>query len=180
MQQPDIDLTDRERDLFEKIKFRSTRHDDLRASIMPMVALVESLRKRGAIPELRVLYFTDPDRNPGGRGNSRQHIFEKNGTSGSEILAHPSFMKYLEYFVCGPDLPPETIAEFKELARCSGYLSGSDVVDLISSARALVRAARLDPSKAAEEFHKLVLECGAMPSAADSIRQAVRSMKVQR
>jgi hypothetical protein len=147
---------------------------------MPMVALSESLLKRRAIPEVRILYFTDPERNPSGRGKSRQEIFEKNGTSGPEILAHPNFMAYLDYFVCGPNLPSAVIAAFKEAARFSGYLTGGDVVDLIPKARAAVRSAQLDPYEASDEVHKLVLECGAMPSSAESIRSAVRSIKVRR
>lgn len=180
MRTPDIELTDRELELFERINFDSPRQDDIRASIMSMVALTESLNKRGAIPEVRVLYFTDPERNPGGRGKSRQQIFEGNGTSGSEIFAHPNFMRFLEYFVCGPDLPEEVISKFKEAARFSGHLTGSDVVDLFPVARAAVRSARLNPYDASEEFHKLVLECGAMPSSAESIRRIVRAVKVTR
>src|SRR5438034_11114265 len=99
MRVPDIELTEREMELLAKIKFRSTRHEELRASIMPMVALSESLLKRGAIPELRLLYFTDPERNPVGRGKSRQQMFEKHGISDAEILAHPHFLKYRESFV---------------------------------------------------------------------------------
>jgi hypothetical protein len=144
-----------------------------------MVGLYESHLKRGAIPKVRLLYFTDPERNPGGRGKSRQDVFERNGTSGPEILAHPNFMKYLEYFVCGPSLPLEVIAEFKEAARFSGHLTGGDVDDLIPKARTAVRLAQLAPYEASDEFHKLVLECGAMPSSAESIRNAVRSIKVR-
>lgn len=180
MPTPDIELTDRERELFDRIAFHSTKHEDIRASIMPMVALSESLLARGAIPEVRLLYFTDPERNPGGRGKSRQDVFEKNGTAGSEILAHPNFMKFLEYFVCGPNLPSGVIAEFKDAARFSDRLTGGDVIDLIPKARGMVRSARLDPHEASDEFHKLVLECGAMPSSAESIRSAVRSVKVGR
>jgi hypothetical protein len=180
MRAPDIVLTEREQELFEQIQFRTLDHEAIRASIMPMVALSESLLKREGVPEMRLLYFTDPERNPGGRGRSHQNVFEKNGTSGPEILAHPNFMKYLEYFVCGPNLLPEVIAEFKEAAEISGYLTGGDIVDLIPKARAAVRSSRLNPHDAAEEFHKLALECGAMPSSAESIRSAVRSLKVGR
>lgn len=180
MPTPDIELTDRERELFDQIRFHSNRHEEIRASIMPMVGLSESLLKRGAIPEVRLLYFTDPERNPGGRGKSRQNMFERNGTSDSEILAHPNFMKYLEYFVCGPNLPFEVITEFKEIARSSGHLTGRDVIDLIPKARTAVRLAQLDPYEASDEFHKLVLECGAIPSSAESIRNAVRAVKVRR
>ncbi len=147
---------------------------------MPMVALSELLFKRGAIAKVRLLYFTDPERNPGGRGKSRQEIFEKNGTRGSEILAHPHFMKHLKYFVCGPALPLKIIAEFKDTTRFSGYLTGGDITDLIPRARDAVRSEGLCPLEASEEFYKLALECGAMPYNADSIRKAVRSIKVGR
>lgn len=180
MRVPDIELTKREQELFEQIHFRSASHDDLRASIMPMVSLSESLIKRNGIPKVRLQYFIDPDRNPGGRGKSRQDIFEKNGTSGSEILAHPHFMKYLEHFVCGSDLPKSIIAEFKEVAQFSGYLTGGDISDLIPKARTAVRSKSLVAHEACEEFHKLALECGAMPSSADSIRTAVRAVKHNR
>jgi hypothetical protein len=179
MRAPDIELTEGEMELSAQIKFRSTRHDELRASIMPMVALSESLLKRGAIPEVRLLYFTDPERNPGGRGKSRQQIFENNGTSDAEIFAHPHFMKYLEYFVCGPDLPAGVIAKFKDAASFSGYLTGGDVNDLVPEARAVVHSAGLNPHDAADEFYKLVLECGAVPSSAESIRKLVRAVQVR-
>lgn len=178
MRGPDIELTNRETELLAQIKFGSTNHGDLRASIMPMVTLTESLLKRRAISEVRLLYFTDPERNPGGRGRSRQQIFEKDGTSGAEIFAHPHFLKYLEYFVYGPDLPSSVIAKFKEAALFSGYLTGGDVNDLTPEARAIVRSARLNPHEAADEFHKLVLECGAIPSSAEMIRNSVRSVRV--
>lgn len=151
MRTPDIELTVQERKLFDEIRFNSTRHEELRHSMMPMVALSKSLLKRDAIPKVRLLYFTDPERNHGGRGESRQNVFERNGTSGSEILAHPHFMKYLHYFACGPDLPPAVIAEFKEVARFSGYLTGGDVVDLIPVARAAVRLGQFEPTGAADE-----------------------------
>ena len=179
MPTPDIELTDRERELFDEIRFHSHRHDEIRASIMPMVALYQSLLKRRAIPEVRLLYFTDPERNPGGRGKSRQDVFKRNGTSGAEIEAHPNFMKHLQYFVCGPNLPLEVINEFIKTARFSGHLTGGDIVSLIPKARSTVRLAQLDPHAASDEFHKLVLECGAMPSSAESIRNAVRSVKVR-
>jgi len=178
MRTPDIELNEREAELLAQIKFDSSNHDDRRASIMPMVALSESLLKRRAIPELRVLYFTDSERNPGGRGKSRQQIFENNGTAGAEILAHPNFWKFLQYFIYGPDLPSSVLAKFKEAASFSGYLTSGDVNDLTPEARAVVRSARLNPHEAADEFHKLALECGAMPSSAEIIRNSVRSVRV--
>lgn len=177
MRVPDIELTERESELLSQIKFGATSHEERRASIAPMAALSESLLTRGAIPEVRLLYFTDPERNPGGRGKSREQIFERNGTAGEEIYAHPSFLKFLDYFIHGPNLPPSIVAKFKETMSFSGYLTSGDINDLIPAARAAVRTARLNPHDAAEEFHKLALECGAMPSSAERIRKSILAVR---
>lgn len=177
MRTTDIELTPPEQEYLSKISFGSSQHDEIRASIMPMVALYESLKKRDAIPEVRRLYFTDPERNPGARGKSRLQVFEGNGTSELEVAAHQNFMRHLEYFVYGPNLPESVIARFKEASKFSGYLTIGDAVDLIPEARAAVRSFGLNPYEASEEFYKLVLECGGMPSSGDSIRKAVRSVK---
>ncbi len=177
---PDIELKDRELDLLKRIAFDSQNLNEIRASIMPMVALSELLLKRNAIPEVRLLYFTDPERNPGGRGKSREQIFESNGTSGDDILAHPSFMQHLRYFVFGPRLPSDVIKTFKDAARFSGYLTGGDIVDLLPVARGIVRSHSLNPYEASEEFFKLALECGASPSSANDLRKTVRYVKLNR
>jgi hypothetical protein len=174
---PDIELTEQETDLLNQIRFHYTSHDELRASLMPMAALTDSLLERGAIPEVRLLYFTDPERNPGGRGKSRQQIFERNGTPEAEISAHPNFLKYLEYFTYGPNLPLSIIAKFKETMSFSGYLTVGDINDLAPAARAAVRSAGLIPHEAAEEFHKLALECRAMPYSAESIRKSILAVR---
>lgn len=177
-QMPDIELTERESQVLGQISFEWCTHEELRASIMPMVTLAELLLKRRAIPEVRLLYFTDPERNLGGRGKSCEQIFESNGTVGEEILAHPNFLPYLRYFVFGPNLPLETIRTFKEAAAISGYLSAHDIQELTAAAKATVRSRRLEPHSAAEEFHKLALECGAMPSSAATLRQSVRTVRL--
>jgi hypothetical protein len=174
---PDIELTEHELGLLAQIRFRFASHDELHESIVPMAALTESLLERGAIPEVRLLYFTDPERNPGGRGKSRQQVFENNGTSGAEIYAHGNFLKYLEYFIYGPNLPPSIVAKFKETMSFSGHLTAGDINDLVPRARATVRSARLNPHDAAEEFHKLALECGAMPYSAESIRKSILAVR---
>lgn len=106
------------------IRFNWQNHDELRCSLEPMRLLALSLFERSVIPEIRIAYFKDPNFNLGGRGKSREEIFESNGTSGDEILSHPHFLKYLEYFLCGPNLPSLAIDTFKREALCSGYLTG--------------------------------------------------------
>lgn len=117
MKTPDIELTESELGLLADIRFRHSSHNELHASIAPMAALTESLLERGAIPEVRLLYFTNPERNPGGRGKSRQQIFEKNGTTGREIYAHGNFLKHLEYFIYGPNLPPRIVQNLRRPRR---------------------------------------------------------------
>jgi len=178
MRIPDIPLTSEEQTLFSEICFDWQSHEELRGSLVPMEALASSILRRGVVPELRVAYFTDPEFNPGGRGKSRQDIFEKNGTSGEEILRHPHFLKHLEYFVCGPDLPAAAIEKFRNEAY-SSHLSGSDVGDLTPWARSCVRDNHLDPHHASEEFFKLAVECGAIPGFADNLRKSVRAIKLR-
>jgi hypothetical protein len=177
MRIPDIKLTEQEAELLSQVVFDPGRHDEVRASLAPMSTLFQLLLEREAIPEVRLLYFTDPKRNPGGRGKSRQQIFEKNGTSGADIYGHGNFINYLGYFVYGPDLPPQIIARFKEARSSSGYLTGGDINDLMPFARAAVRSAGLDPHEAAKEFHKLALECGAASSSAESIPRLIRAVR---
>ncbi|MFJ2528987.1 hypothetical protein [Pseudomonas helmanticensis] len=177
MRDPDVVLTDEEQALFLLIKFNWKNHNELRCSLDPMRLLALSLFERSAIPEIRIAYFTDPDFNLGGRGKSREEIFENNGTTGDEILRHPHFLKHLEYFLCGPNLPSVAIDTFKREALCSGYLTGGDVNDLTPFARSCVRSNGLDPHVAADEFFKLAIECGAGPSYADTLRKSVRTIK---
>jgi hypothetical protein len=178
MRTPDISLTSKEQELFSEIYFNWQRHEELRNSLAPMEELALSIIERGAIPQVRIDYLTDPDFNPGGRGKSRQDIFAKNGTVGDEILRHPNFLKHLEYFICGPDLPAVVIEKFKSESE-SGHLSGSDVIELTSYARSYVRQNQLAPHRAADEFFKLAIECGAMPGFAENLRNAVRAVKLR-
>jgi hypothetical protein len=178
MRLPDIVLTKDELSALSQINFGWSSHDDLRSSLEPMAELAARLLARKAVPEARIAYFTDPDFNPGGRGKSRKDIFQKNGTSGDEVLRHPNFLKHFEYFVFGPNLPSTVIEKFKSEASGSGYLTGGDINDLTPYARSFVRTHRLDPRDAAEEFYKLAVECGAMPVYAEAMRASVRAVKV--
>ena len=178
MRLPDIVLTKEELSALAQINFGWNNLDDLRSSLKPMAELASRLLGRKAVPEVRIAYFTDPDFNPGGRGKSRKDIFEKNGTSADDILRHPNFLKHLEYFLFGPNLPSAVIEKFKGEASGSGYLTGGDINDLTPYARSFVRTHRLHPRDAAEEFYKLAVECGAMPKFAEAMRASVRAVKV--
>ena len=134
---PDIHLSTHEQALLEKIHFHWTSHDQLKSSLEPMAALSKSLLDRNAIPAIRLRYLNDPEFNPEGYGNSRQDMFEQDSACYGEILRHPHFLLYLEYFVFGPRLPLTVIRQFKEAAKFSGYPTAGDLDDLVSTAKRL-------------------------------------------
>lgn len=172
----EVQLTTNERELLAQVHFDWLHVDELRASLAPAAALATALLARGAIPNVRLLYFTDPDRNPGSR-KSRQAIFESNGTSGDGILQHPHFLPYLRYFINGPRLPVDVVRAVEEAVERWSYISGEDVQEFVAIATAAVRNYQLNPKEAGEEFHKLALECGADPSYALLIRKSIRGMR---
>lgn len=175
--QPDISLTAEEQALLERLPNDAPSDHEGWVRAQPvMTELAQRLLERHAIPEARLRYFTDPDCNSGGRGNSRKDLFERNLREGDDILTHPHFLKYLLYFLYGPDLPSEVITQFKEAAY-ENRLSGSEVLDLAPSARAAVRRYGMNPVDASEEFFKLAVECGAAPWSADTLRRSVRAVR---
>jgi hypothetical protein len=173
---PVVVLTAAEEKLFGEIAFGQSSHEQLQASCLASGKLAASLLAREAIPEVRTRYFTEPDCNPGYR-KSRQQVFESNGTAGDDILSHGNFLKYLRYFILGPDLPADAMAAFTEIACASLGIDGEDVQDLQAAAKASVREHRLDPHYAAEEYFKLALECGVSSSYATLIRSSIRVLK---
>jgi hypothetical protein len=175
MRQLDIELTDEETTFLSRIKFKPEREDWI-LLLEPMAELTESLLDRGAVPPLRLLYFTDAERNPGCRGKSREDIFIGNGTEGDEILRHPNFLKILDNFLFGPNLPAYVISKFKN-SMSSGHLSGGDVNELTPYARKITRDEGLESHQAAEEFYKLVLECQGPTYAAESLGKSVLAIR---
>jgi hypothetical protein len=172
---PAIALTDKEIILASRIDFNpsSDSHNP-----DAMEELMRSIMERGAIPLARRKYFTNPEYLIGGRGRSRRQVFEGNGTRGIEIFRHPNFVKYLRYFLYGPDLPQAVIEEFNgKVVDCGEPFTGSDALEVASFARELTRSRRLDKRKAPNEFYKLALDCGLDAWDARTVRDGV--MKVR-
>lgn len=119
----------------------------------------------------------EPEFFPGGRGKSHMNVFERNGTAGNEILRHPNFHKYLQYFIEGPTLPTKTVAQFSAFIDSLGGVSGDDILELRNLVRRLTRESGLNPHNAAEEFFKLALEFGASAAIAESLLRAVREVR---
>lgn len=121
-----IPLSHEERQLFDQICWDLVELGELdgptRAAHLEMAGLLaDSLLRRSAIPTIRLAYFTDPKMLVGGRGRSRQARFERNGTRGRAIFRHGHSIPILRYFICGPELPAETVRRLAEaIADCRG------------------------------------------------------------
>jgi len=176
-----VKLTEVEAALAARIDFSnsSQRHDaeSWRPVADAMDKLMQLLVARKAIPEVRRRYFSDPALNIGGHGASRSEIFERNGTSGRAIFRHPHFVKYLRYFLFGPDLPSQMREAFEQKMRELGTPSSSDRMELVKFARELARSFGVDARDSSEEFFKLALECGLDLDDARAIRDGVRKLR---
>lgn len=178
MRNPDIELTDEERGLFERIEFDQGRlsYETVQANGDLSEQLFDLLAARNAIPDHRRRWFTDAAFNPGGRGQSRQDQWRRNGTSGREVLRHPNFLEPFAYFICGPDLPPAAMAAFRAAVEDCGMVTSSDIPVLSKRARHLARQHGLPGHAASDEFYKLALDCG-LGGRASFIRDGVRSLR---
>jgi hypothetical protein len=180
-----IELNEKERDLVSRIDFDPGAGSYNRDSWQPiadaMAALMASLVERNAIPEPRKRFFTDPAYNIGGHGLSRQQIFEKNGTRGAAIFRHGNFVKYLRYFIFGPDLPEGLIEAFRtKVSDCGQPFTSGDAIAVADFARQLTRARGLSAAHAAEEFYKLTLDCDLDADDARTVRDTVQKVRSSR
>lgn len=152
------------------------RRDDRFEQFEKMGELADSLLERKAIPGVRLAYFTDAEMNAGGHGKSRQQVFEKNGTTGRDILRHPHFMAYLRYFISGPDLPKSVVEGFCKVIEDDAGTSGMVLDQIKAFVRKAVRDRGLDPGHAADEFYKLAHEID-RGDLAESVRSAAKSVR---
>jgi hypothetical protein len=171
-----IKLTTDEKALFDTIRWDTPR--DFREALQNgerAATLVERLLERGAILEVRRRYFTDAEMNSGLK-KSRMQVFIDNGTSGRDILSHPNFLKYLRYFVCGPDLPEHVVEEFRQ--RAAEPFGDAEQLRALARGRAreLLRGGRRRPEGLEEEFFKLATECGLDVGEAKLIRKDVMNV----
>ena len=178
----EIELTEREKALVSQIDFTfsATSHnsDSWRSMADAMEELMGSLLERNAIPEARRRFFEDPAYFIGGRGLSHLQVFQKNGTLGPAIFRHGNFVKYLRYFVYGPDLPRPVIEAFqRKVIDCGKPFTSGDSITVGDFARQLTRSHRLEAGSSAEEFYKLALDCGLDAGDARSVRDTVKKLR---
>ena len=174
-----VALTKEEQALFDSICWNMNelvRRDDRFEHFEKMGMLAESLVERKAIPKVRIAYFTDPEMNAGGYGKSRKQVFEKNGTTGRDIMRHPHFMAHLRYFVLGPDLPKPVIEGFCKVIEDDAGTAGMVLSQIKAFVRKVVRDRALDPGHAADEFFKLAHEVD-QGSLAENVRSAAKSVR---
>lgn len=175
-----IALTADESALLTKIDLRDQfppgvdGHEVYQSNRKPIVALLRSLRERGAIPAHRLEYFTNPEYNRGRTKGSRLQGFEDNGNVGDEVVEHPNFKQHLRYFLFGADLPDQAILEFEDGITNPKWISGSDGIDLGKKAIKIARAYEVQKHRAADNFLKLCLDIGISFSQADTIQGIVR------
>jgi hypothetical protein len=139
-----------------------------------MKSLFESLYERDAIPKIRLRVFEDPVFAET-RGKSPKQVFESNGRFGDAICQHPHFIKYLRYFINGPDLPATVISGFCKILNDDIGTSGIILDKLRRYVRSCVREYGLDRISAASEFYKLAVELNIDDR--HSIRQAAMSIR---
>jgi hypothetical protein len=148
-----VELTPEEIDLFKEMEAEFSKSSGYTGEAASR--LMESLRTRKAIPEVRISYVTEPY--PGGRGKSHQDDL-KSGSWRNDIFKSPHFVKYLRYFIEGPDLPAATIEGFRKILSDDLGTTGMIMDQLCRFARAEVRKLRLDATTARDEFWKLAKE----------------------
>ena len=186
MQVPEVErvqLTNAEQALFEQVNYDEQAPANLRPQAPETIFdasahLTHMLLERRAIPEVRLRYFTDSEFNIGGRGKSRKEVFVSNGCRGEDILRHPHFLKYLRYFILGPNLPHDVIAGFRQILIDDMGTSGMLLDQLCSYARAQARRLRTHRRyRLHEEFFKLAVECDLSMHVAVLVRGAVQSVR---
>ena len=169
-----IDLTAEESALLAQINFVGRAHDDLRRSCAAAGQLTPLLLDRNAIPAQRLLYFTDRDHHDGKR--SRVEVFERNGTTGDDILVHGNFLRHLRYFVHGADLPPPLQQTMQEAVGDAEHFTSGDLEPIRTLARQLCRAHGLNSSHA-DAFFQLMIDLDLGADHAHSVRRAILSVR---
>ncbi len=170
-----IALQEDEASLLREIDFESLDHDHLRRSTRAAKSLTMSLLNRGAVPRVRLDWMTDPELNVG-VNRSRFDVFESNGTHGEAIFEHGNFLKYLRYWIFGPNLSPVTVAKIQDAIDCMDT-EGGRLDRLCRTARSEVRAHGLDARSSGDEFFKLILELDGDRDLGRTVRDSVRQVK---
>lgn len=170
-----VQLTEQEAALLAQIP-QEPKHDGKWKTVeAALEKLTLALLDRDAIPNVRLKLFSDPSYAETGR-RSHKEVFEKNGTTGDDIIKHPNFIKYLYFFIHGPSLPDEVASGLCEILSHHIHTS-SALMEARQFARDCMREYRLEPEDAGTQFFRLAVELGFSASEARSIRDAAKSVR---
>ena len=175
-----VALTPEETTLFDGIfwdidELLRREHGEKLQSFENAKELTESLLQRDAIPQIRLAYFFDAEKNIGGYGKSREQVFRQSGASSADIKRHPGFLPHLWYFIHGPQLPAQTIEGLCRIIEEDSGTSGMVLNQVQAYVRKEVRDRGLD-HHAPDEFMKLAFELD-RPHLAEVARSAAKTAK---
>jgi hypothetical protein len=156
-----VSLTSEEQKLLERLRSHFEEEDtpeQRRAMLVTEAALAKLLLDRNAIPQIRLDYFCEPEFQTDGSGRSHKERFEK-ASSANDPAAPGTFLRFLLYFINGPNLPEKMIASFYERLDGATNASRSLAYELGEYAKNAMRYQGLDRN-APEEIFKLALEAG--------------------
>lgn len=177
----DVTLTNVEISLFDSIDFdpQASGLDEERAGENEEMAkiLTYSLLSRAAVPRHRLIAFDNENGRAGEHAATAAAPSEGEAADAARIdalVAHDQFLRYLHYFICGPDLPEEFVKAFRRELRNAGGAAG-DTHRLLGRIVEMVRPLP-DPASCAGDFYRLALECNIEPAAAREIGNAVAAL----
>jgi hypothetical protein len=157
----EIELTQAEATLYKKLIQKNRIQDSLIDENLSeiMMYLFILIQRRNAIPEIRMVIFTDPDYAEH-KKNSPKKYFENKGLYGSNMLRHPDFLQYLKYFISGPDLPKKFIARFCESLEKESELGFKISQGFLKTLQISIRRFNLSIHQCSTEVFRLALEIG--------------------
>lgn len=171
----DIKLTEGQQKILDQINFDIDQIVENRSAQQNgelVCSLTKELVNENLIPRIRIEYFVNPQYNSGSRNKSRKEVFEKNGSSGDDMLKHLHFLQFFEYFVFGPNLPGSVISSFKEAVENCGPITSGDVLILKKFVKECARVTGLG-RESIGEFYRLAIECDIPLSYASMIVEGV-------
>ncbi|MFV0368134.1 MAG: hypothetical protein ACK5KM_06720 [Hyphomicrobiaceae bacterium] len=168
----DIHLTDFEISLFDSIVFPpdDAGLDEAGAANNVELAriLAVSLMERNAVPEHRRKFFDEPEHNMG-QSQSVRAVLQESGGAGDLLYEQTEFLKYLRYFICGPELPEKVERAFRREIEERG---GSGYRRLVLKIKEMTRSLNATGEQR-EKFYQQALEFGLDAEAAREITSAV-------
>ena len=169
-------LNSEEKDWYERAKSISMKMDysERIGRLKDQGRLFASLMDKKLIPQRRLRYLTQKELQTGYKKKSRLEIFEDNGTKGEEIFSHPHFLKYLRFFVEGPQVD-EHILELIKGVISENFDEDDQVEEFIRRVKQFVPSPKEARDKFAQEVFKLAVDMDWDPSSCHKVRNKVMS-----